>query len=52
MSMEEILADHPTNNIVPDPYYGTAEDFELALDLIEYACERLAVRFGIKEEKD
>ena len=52
MSMEEILADHPTHNIVPDPYYGTAEGFELALDLIEYACERLAVRFGIKEEKD
>ena len=47
MSMEEILADHPTHNIVPDPYYGTSRDFELALDLIEYACQRLAQQFGI-----
>ena len=47
MSMEEILADHPTHNIVPDPYYGTTRDFELALDLIEYACQRLAQQFGI-----
>ena len=50
MSMEEILADHPTHNIVPDPYYGTDRDFELALDLIEYACNKLAVRFKIIDD--
>jgi protein-tyrosine phosphatase len=26
---------------IPDPYYGTAEDFERALDLIEPACDGL-----------
>ncbi len=26
---------------VPDPYYGKAQDFELALDLIEAGCEGL-----------
>ncbi|EEX19551.1 hypothetical protein [Prevotella veroralis] len=26
---------------IPDPYYGGAEDFELALDLIEDGCEGL-----------
>ncbi len=28
-------------NSVPDPYYGGAEDFELALDLIEDGCTQL-----------
>lgn len=29
----------PTADIVPDPYYGTEEDFNYALDLIEDACD-------------
>lgn len=29
---------------VPDPYYGEAEDFERALDLIEKGCEGLVAR--------
>lgn len=29
---------------VPDPYYGKAEDFERALDLIEKGCEGLVAR--------
>lgn len=28
-------------NSVPDPYYGGADDFELALDLIEDGCQGL-----------
>lgn len=28
-------------NIVPDPYYGTSEDFNMVLDLLENACEGL-----------
>lgn len=49
MSMETILAEHPTHNIVPDPFYGTTSDFELALDLIEYACDSLAKQLLIVE---
>lgn len=51
MNIEEILANHPTHNIVPDPYYGGSQDFELALDLIEYVCNELALRFGIIEKE-
>jgi protein-tyrosine phosphatase len=29
---------------VPDPYFGAAEGFERVLDLIEPACEALALR--------
>jgi protein-tyrosine phosphatase len=29
---------------VPDPYYGDADDFERALDLIEKGCEGLVAR--------
>lgn len=31
---------------VPDPYYGGASGFELVLDLIEQASERLLARIG------
>ncbi|MGE3953759.1 MAG: low molecular weight protein-tyrosine-phosphatase [Parachlamydiales bacterium] len=27
------------NQDIPDPYHGTEEDFELALDMLEEACE-------------
>ena len=30
---------HPSATCVPDPYYGDADDFNLALDLIEDGCE-------------
>ncbi|WP_088286727.1 low molecular weight protein-tyrosine-phosphatase [Ideonella sp. A 288] len=29
---------------IPDPYYGTAQGFDLVLDLIEPACDRLIER--------
>ncbi len=28
-------------NFIPDPYYGDSDDFELALDLLEDACDGL-----------
>ena len=39
--MSDYLLDHPGAHSVPDPYYGGAEGFELALDLIEDGCEGL-----------
>jgi protein-tyrosine phosphatase len=33
------------SEIVPDPYYGGAEDFETVLDLIEDACDGLLEHF-------
>lgn len=36
------LRNHPHNDYVPDPYYGGDDDFELALDLLEDACESIA----------
>ena len=30
---------HPEYSTVPDPYYGNGQAFELALDLIEDACD-------------
>ena len=38
---------HPGYTTVPDPYYGSDDDFELALDLIEDACDGIIDRlFG------
>lgn len=31
---------------IPDPYYGTIEDFDHVLDLLEDACENLLERIG------
>lgn len=42
------LADYLTEHraaTIPDPYYGGAEDFEYALDLIEDACGELLRQF-------
>ncbi len=36
---------------VPDPYYGGPEDFELALDLVEEACDNLLKDLKLKEIK-
>ena len=37
--MTDFFTKHPSATCVPDPYYGDAEDFNLALDLIEDGCE-------------
>lgn len=39
--MSTYLKRYPQAASVPDPYYGGARDFELALDLIEDGCENL-----------
>lgn len=36
--MADYFSRHAGERIVPDPYYGGPEDFELALDLIEDGC--------------
>ena len=35
----DFMTRHPQYKTVPDPYYGGESDFELALDLIEDACD-------------
>ena len=40
LSLLVVLSSYAKSTI-PDPYYGGAEDFELALDLIEDGCEGL-----------
>lgn len=40
--LADYMTQHPSYNKIPDPYYGGAEAFELALDLIEDACRGLA----------
>lgn len=35
----DFMTRHPEYDTVPDPYYGGDRDFELALDLIEDACD-------------
>jgi protein-tyrosine phosphatase len=39
--LAEYLCHHPQYRIIPDPYYGGADHFELVLDLIEDACHGL-----------
>lgn len=36
--MADYFSRHAGERLVPDPYYGGPEDFELALDLIEDGC--------------
>ena len=38
--MVDYLQSHEANHI-PDPYYGTAKDFEWVIELLEDACEGL-----------
>jgi len=40
--LADFMTQHPQYHTIPDPYYGGAKDFELALDLIEDACHGLA----------
>jgi protein-tyrosine phosphatase len=40
--LADYMHHHPDYSVIPDPYYGGPEDFELALDLIEDACQGLA----------
>lgn len=35
----DFMTHHPAYHTVPDPYYGDEKDFELALELIEDACD-------------
>ena len=37
---------HPGQAVVPDPYYGSAQDFERVLDLVEDACDGLVRELG------
>lgn len=39
MCTADFMSRHPQYDTVPDPYYGGDADFELALDLIEDACD-------------
>lgn len=39
MCTADFMTRHPQYDTVPDPYYGGDADFELALDLIEDACD-------------
>lgn len=39
MRMGDFITHHKGYTTVPDPYYGDGEAFELALDLIEDACD-------------
>ncbi len=41
-SLAAYMTRHPSYTTIPDPYYGGEDDFELALDLIEDACQELA----------
>lgn len=40
----DFMTRHPGYDTVPDPYYGGANGFELALDLIEDACDGIIAR--------
>ena len=42
--MADYLQSHPDYDIIPDPYYGDARDFELVIDLLEDACSHLLER--------
>ena len=39
--LADYMSEHPGQVQIPDPYYGDASDFELALELIEDACRGL-----------
>lgn len=44
MCAADFMTCHPQYDTVPDPYYGGDGDFELALDLIEDACDGIIDR--------
>ena len=45
----DFMTRHPGYDTVPDPYYGGPEGFELALDLIEDACDGIISRMFMAE---
>ena len=47
--MADYLRHHPGHTVVPDPYYGGPEGFELVIDLLEDACEGLLESVGDEE---
>ena len=44
LRMKDFFSEHRGQQSVPDPYYGGADGFEWALDLIEDGCEGLLNR--------
>lgn len=42
--MSSFFTSHPQASYVPDPYYGSDSDFELAIELIEDGCAGLLER--------
>ena len=49
MCAADFITRHPGFTTVPDPYYGGDDAFELALDLIEDACEGIVNWISSKE---
>lgn len=43
--MSDFFSHHANATTVPDPYYGTTDDFDYALDLIEDGCEGILNNF-------
>lgn len=43
---------YPHQDIIPDPYYGTEQDFNYALDLIENACDGLLAAIDEEQEAE
>jgi len=50
MCAADFMTRHPQHKTVPDPYYGNESDFELALELIEDACDGIIERL-VKQAK-
>lgn len=44
VKMADYFSQHPWADCVPDPYYGGAQGFENALDLIEDGCNTLLTK--------
>lgn len=49
LCLADFLTSHPQYHTVPDPYYGSEKDFDIALDLIEDACAEVVRR--LKEDE-
>ena len=47
--MKDYFLQYRDYNCVPDPYYGGAEDFELALDLIEDGCKGILQKLSASQ---
>ena len=41
IKMADYLNHHPEHHIIPDPYYGGEDGFELVIELLEDACKGL-----------